>query len=99
MFIIQQKREEIRVVEEDNRRQEEKKKKEEEDRIGDVNMVATCCTGVCSNHAFLLFFILVFVPAKFLFFGRKVWYTSIQYNIDFLGTWSVGHGFSLAYKV
>ena len=71
MFIVQQNREEIRVVEKDNRREEgkKKKKKEEEDLIGDVNVVATCCTGVCSNHAFLLFFLLVFVPAEFIFFG------------------------------
>ena len=55
-----------------------KKKKEEEDLIGDVNVVATCCTGVCSNHAFLLFFLLVFVPAKFLFSGRNVRYTPVR---------------------
>ena len=62
MFIVQQKGEEIRAMEKDNRREEEKKK-EEEDLIGDVNVVATCCTGVCSNHAFLLFF-LSFVPTE-----------------------------------
>ena len=70
MLIVHQKGEEIRAVEKDNR-QEEEKKMEEEDLIGDVNVnvVATCCTGVCSNHAFLLFFLLVFVPAEFIFFG------------------------------
>ena len=65
MFIVLQKREEIRAVEKDNRREEEKKK-EEKDLIGDVNVV-TFCTGVCSNHALLLFFLLVFVLAEFLF--------------------------------
>ena len=65
-------------MEKDIRREEEEKKKEEEDLIGDVNVVATCCTGVCSNHAFLLFFFLVFVPAKFLFSGRNVWYTPVR---------------------
>ena len=79
MLIVHQKGEEIRAVEKDNR-QEEEKKMEEEDLIGDVNVnvVATCCTGVCSNHAFLLFFLLVFVPAKFLFSGRNVRYTPVR---------------------
>ena len=78
MFIVHQKREEIRAVEKDNRREEEeKKKKEEEDLIGDVNVVATCCTRVCSNHAFLLFFLLVFIPAEFLFSSRNVRYTPV----------------------
>ena len=65
-------------MEKDIRREEEGKKKEEEDLIGDVNVVATCCTGLCSNHAFLLFFLLVFVPAKFLFSGRNVRYTPVR---------------------
>ena len=79
MLIVHQKGEEIRAVEKDNR-QEEEKKMEEEDLIGDVNVnvVATCCTGVCSNHAFLLFFLLVFVPAKFLFSSRNVRYTPVR---------------------
>ena len=79
MLIVHQKGEEIRAMEKDNR-QEEEKKMEEEDLIGDVNVnvVATCCTGVCSNHAFLLFFLLVFVPAKFLFSGRNVRYTPVR---------------------
>ena len=59
------------------REKKTKKKKEEEDLIGDVNVVATCCTGVCSNHAFFLFFLLVFVRVEFLFFSRNVWYTLV----------------------
>ena len=78
MFIVQQKGEEIRAVKKDNRREEEKKRKKEEDLVGDVNVVATCYTGVCSNHAFLLFFLLVFVLAKFLFYSQNVRYTPVR---------------------
>ena len=53
--------------------------------IDDVNVVATCCTGVCSNHAFLLFFFLVFVPAKFFFSGRNVWYTPVRPVLSGIG--------------
>ena len=41
-------------------------------------MVATCYTGVCSNHAFLLFFLLVFVLAEFLFYSQNVWYIPVR---------------------
>ena len=85
MFIVQQKGEEIRAVKKDNRREEEKKRKKEEDLIGDVNVVATCYTGVCSNHAFLLFFLLVFVPTEFLFFGQNVWYTLVWSVLSDIG--------------
>ena len=80
MFIVQQKGEEIRAVEKDNKQEEvkKKKKKEEEDLIGDANVVATCYTGVCSNHAFLLFFLLVFVLAEFLFYSQNVWYIPVR---------------------
>ena len=61
MFIVQQKREEIKVVETDNRQEKKKKKK---DLIGNVDMVARCRIVVRSNHAFLLFFLLVFVLAE-----------------------------------
>ena len=71
-------------MEKDNRREEEKKK-EEEDLIGDVNVVATCCTGVCSNHAFLLFFLSVFVPVEFLFSGRNGRYTPVQPVLSGIG--------------
>ena len=75
-------------MEKDNKREEEeekKKKKEEEDLIYDVNVVATWCTRVCSNHAFLLFFLLVFVPAEFLFFSRNVWYTPVRLVLSDIG--------------
>ena len=85
MFIVQQKGEEIRAVKKDNRREEEKKRKKEEDLIGDVNVVATCYTGVCSSHAFLLFFLLVFVPAEFLFFDRNVGYTLVWSVLSDIG--------------
>ena len=79
MFFVQQKREEIRAVEKDNKQEVKKiKKKEEEDLIGDANVVATCYTGVCSNHAFLLFFLLVFVLAEFLFYSQNVWYIPVR---------------------
>ena len=79
MFIVQKKGEEIRAVEKDNKQEEvKKKKKEEEDLISDANVVATCYTGVCSNHAFLLFFLLVFVLAKFLFYSQNVRYTPVR---------------------
>ena len=71
-------------MEKDNRREEEKKK-EEEDLIDDVNVVATCCTGVCSNHAFLLFFLSIFVPAEFLFSGRNVRYTPVRPVLSGIG--------------
>ena len=71
-------------MEKDNRREEEKKK-EEEDLISDVNVVATCCTRVCSNHAFLLFFLSVFVPAEFLFSGRNVRYTPVRSVLSDIG--------------
>ena len=59
-------------------RSKKKKKKEEEDLIGDANVVATCYTGVCSSHAFLLFFLLVFVLAEFLFYSQNVWYIPVR---------------------
>ena len=71
-------------MEKDNRREEEKKK-EEEDLIDDVNVVATCCTGVCSNHAFLLFFLSIFVPAEFLFSSRNVRYTPVRPVLSGIG--------------
>ena len=85
MFIVQQKGEEIRAVKKDNRREEEKKRKKEEDLVGDVNVVATCCTAVCSNHAFLLFFLSVFVPVKFLFSSRNDRYTLVRPVLSGIG--------------
>ena len=66
-------------------KKKKKKKKEEEDLIGDVNVVATWCTGVRSNHAFLLFFLLVFVPAEFLFSSRNVRYTPVRPVLSGIG--------------
>ena len=44
-------------MDKDNRREKEKrkKKKEEEDLIGDVNVVATCCTGFVQIMHFFYF--------------------------------------------
>ena len=66
-------------------KKKKKKKKEEEDLIGDVNVVAICCTRVCSNHAFLLFFLLVFIPAEFLFSGLNVWCTPVWLVLSDIG--------------
>ena len=55
-------------MDKDNRREkEEKKKKEEEDLIGNVNVVATCCTGfVQIMHFFYFSFQFLYWP-KFSF--------------------------------
>ena len=87
MFIVQQKREEIRVVEKDNRREEEKKKKKKGGRRSNPRCQ---CGGnllhwVCSNHAFLLFFLSVFVLVEFLFSDRNVRYTPVRPVLSAIG--------------
>ena len=84
MFIVQQKKRRNQSNG-DGQQMRRRKKEEEEDLIGDVNVVATCCTGVCSNHAFLLFFLSVFVPAEFLFSSRNVRYTLVRPVLSGIG--------------
>ena len=84
MFIVQQKKRRNQSNGE-GQQTRRKKKKEEEDLISDVDVVATCCTRVCSNHAFLLFFLSIFVPAEFLFSGRNVRYTPVRSVLSDIG--------------
>ena len=84
MFIVQQKKRRNQSNG-DGQQMRRRKKEEEEDLIGDVNVVATCYTGVCSNHAFLLFFLSVFVPAEFLFSSRNVRYTPVRPVLSGIG--------------
>ena len=85
MFIVQQKREEIRAVEKDNRREEKEKKKGRRRSNRRCQCGGNLLHWVCSNHAFLLFFLSVFVPIEFLFSGRNVRYTPVRPVLSSIG--------------
>ena len=76
MFIVQQKK---RKNQSNGQGQQTRKRKKK--RKGRSNQRCQCGGNllhwVCSNHAFLLFFLSVFVPIEFLFSGRNVWYTLV----------------------
>ena len=85
MFIVQQKK---RRNQSNGQGQQTRKRKKEKERRRSNRRCQ--CGGnllhwVCSNHAFLLFFLSVFVPIEFLFSGRNVRYTPVRPVLSGIG--------------
>ena len=87
MFIVKQK--ERRNQSNGQGQQTRKRKKKKEKGRRRSNRRCQCGGNllpcVCSNHAFLLFFLSVFVPIEFLFFGRNVRYTPVRPILSSIG--------------
>ena len=86
MFIVKQKKRRNKSNGQGQQMRKRKKKKKGRRR---PNRRCQCggnlLPWVCSNHAFLLFFLSVFVPIKFLFSGQNVRYTSVRPILSSIG--------------